>query len=98
MAELSELTQKPNYDSIAEEITAGVVKVISAEGIQKALVSATTEGAGSALSLYIKVAGTVGRALGKMMIFAEAPFLPAIGGVSGTTASTIFVEWSPGYA
>jgi hypothetical protein len=79
-----------DYQAIGEALFGGFIKHVSAKGVQKTTVSATTEAVGGILGLVMDRATELGLALGEAIHLAEGPFLPVVAGIVAPIMAGLF--------
>jgi hypothetical protein len=79
-----------DYQAIGEALFGGFLKHVTATGVQKTVVSSTTEAVGGVIGLVFDQAESIGFALGEAMHTVERPFLPVIASMVAPIIAGLF--------
>ena len=90
MAPTDPAADPPDYSSIGEQIGAGLLKLFSVQGVQKAIVSANVESKGAFIASAIKLMEEVGVAVGKGLVNLEEPVMPLMAGFCAAIVGNLF--------
>jgi hypothetical protein len=80
----------PDFTAIGEQLFNGILKHLSAVGVQKTVVSSGTETAGAVLALLLTMVDELAILAGEMLHKAEGPFLPIIAGFTAPIVGGLF--------
>jgi hypothetical protein len=90
MADDQVFENPPDWSAAGEAIAAGLLKVWSTTGIQKAIVAANTDAHGSILGTIMLAAEMLALKVGEGMHKIEEPFFPIIGALTAPVVSGLF--------
>ncbi len=79
-----------DYTSIADQVSAGVLKNLPLDAIRDMLVAAVQQGVHAALTSAIELLPELGVVLAKGVLLAEEPIMPLVGGFASTIVSGMF--------
>jgi hypothetical protein len=85
-----QLLTPTDYQAIGEALFGGFVKHVAAKGVQKTVVSSTTEAVGGVLGIIFDMAEELAFALGEGLHKAEGPFLPVIASLVAPIVGGLF--------
>jgi hypothetical protein len=80
----------PDFTAIGEQLFNGLMKHLSAVGVQKAVVSSGTETAGAVLALMLTMVDELAVLAGELLHKAESPFLPIVAGFTAPIVGGLF--------